>query len=324
MMTEGGNLTVTMRELYEFAIKRGMQLDPRGPEALKDQLERSREEYEKLEGRKKRLFDAERLNNPFGDTRIMCGDPDTEIERVILGIDIDTPEILLAEALRQRGERLDAVIGHHASAMSAMASAEDTMGVQVAMMVADGVLRSRAESLVRADLKGRPRPCNYRIVQVAEALGIPLMTIHTPADLHVYDFAHREVAQKQPEKVGDLVDLIAEWPEVQWAIERGEEPKVAAGHAENTIGKLHIHFTGGWNPTPACMEAMCEAGVETFVMMASSDALEQVANKYHASIVVAPHYPADNVGLNLLLDRACAIAPIEVVDSSNFVRVRRG
>lgn len=314
---------MTIRELYDLSIQWGMELDPRGPEALREQLQRSREEYEKLEGRRKTLFDAERLNNPFGDTRIMCGDPDTEIGRVVLGIDIDTPEILLAEALRRRGERLDAVIGHHASAMSAMTSAEDTMGVQVEMMVGDGVLRSRAESLVRADLKGRPRPFNYRIVQMAEALGVPLMTIHTPADLHAYDFAHRQVAEQQPRKVGDLVEMIAQWPEVQWAIERGEEPKVAAGDAANTIGKLHIHFTGGWNPTPACMEAMCEAGVETYVLMASSAPLEEVANKYHASIVVAPHYPADNVGINLLLDRACAISPVEVVDSSNYVRVRR-
>ncbi len=72
------------------------------------------------------------------------------------------------------------------------------------------------------------------------------------------------------------------------------------------------------------MEAMCEVGVETFVMMATSAALDEVANKRQASIVVSPHYPSDNVGINLLLDRACAISPIEVVDTSNFVRVARG
>ncbi|HUS79659.1 MAG TPA: hypothetical protein VM283_00240, partial [Armatimonadota bacterium] len=265
---------MTVGELYDFAITRGMALDPRGPGALKQWMDRTREQYSKLSGREEQLFDTERLSNPFGDTRIMFGDPDTELERVILGIDVDTPEILLAEALRARGERLDAVIGHHASAMSAMTSAEDTMGVQVEMMVAQGVLRSRAESLVREDLKKRPRPFNYRIAQVAEALGIPLMTIHTPADLHVYEFAHRQVAEHRPATVGDLVDLIAEWPEVQWAVQRGEEPKVTAGDKRNSLGKLHVHFTGGWNPTPACMEAMCEAGVETFMLMATSDALE--------------------------------------------------
>ncbi len=315
---------MTLRELYQRSIEWGMELDPRGPEALRQQLQLVREEYEKLTGRARLLFDAERLNNPFGDTRIMCGDPDTELRRVIVGIDIDTPEVLLAEALRQRGEPVDAIIAHHASALSAMTSAEDTMGVQVDMMVAHGVLRSRAETLVRQDIEGRPRPCDYRIVQVAEALDIPLMAVHTPADVHVYDFAHRQVAARQPRKVADLVEMVAEWPEVQWAIERGQEPKVAAGDGRNSIGKLHLHLTGGWNPSPACMQAMCEAGVETFLLVAATDALREVAEKYHASIVVVPHYPADNVGLNLLLDRACALSPIEVVQTGNFVRVVRG
>lgn len=315
---------MTIREIYELSIQWGMELDPRGPDALREQMRETREEYEKLEGRARQLFDAERMNNPFGDTRILHGDPDTELTRVILGIDIDTPELLLAEALRARGERLDAVISHHASLPGGMTSVQDTMGVQVAMMAGHGVPRSRAETLVRADIASKPRLSNHRIVQMAEALDIPLMTIHTPCDLHVYELAHREVEEQGPRTVGDLVDLLAAWPEVQWAIERGEEPRVTAGDKRNSVGELHIHFTGGWNPSPACLEAMCDAGVETFVMMATSDALDEMANKHQASIVVSPHYPSDNVGINLLLDRACAISPIEVADTSNFVRVARG
>jgi hypothetical protein len=315
---------MTIREIYERAIEWGMELDPRGADALREQMRNTREEYEKLEGRARQLFDAERMNNPFGDTRIMCGDEDTELSRIIVGIDIDGSELLLAEALRARGERLDAVIGHHPSALSAMTSAADTMGVQEEMMIAHGVPRSRAETLVREDIAGRPRPCNYRIVQMAEALGVPLMTIHSPCDLHVQRFMLGEVEERRPRTVGDLVDLLAAWPEVQWAIERGEEPRVTAGDKRNSIGKLHIHFIGGWSPSPASMEAMCEVGVETFVMMATSAALDEAAEKYQASIIVSPHYPSDNVGINLLLDRACAMSPIEVVDTSNFVRVARG
>jgi len=315
---------LTLRELYEFAIKRGMELDPRGPEELKAWMAKLAEEYEGLSGRERELFDTERLENPFGDTRIIGGDPDTEITRVVLGIDIDAGEILLAEALRQRGERVDAVIAHHTSGVGhAMASAEDTMWVQVDMMAKLGVPRSRAEGLVREDMKGRPRGSNYRIPQVAEALGIPLMTIHTPCDLHVYQHTHELLAERRPETVGDLVELVGEWPEVQWLMERGTGPEIAAGDARNHLGKVHAQFTGGWNPSPACMEAMCQVGVETFLLMASSAALEEVAAKYRASIVVAPHYPADNVGINLFLDHVCKVSPVEVVDASNFVRIER-
>jgi len=315
---------MTLRELYKFAIKRGMELDPRGPEQLKKWLDDLRERYEGLSGRERELFDTERLENPFGDTRIICGDPDTEITRAVLGIDIDAGEILLAEALRQRGEEVDAVIGHHTSGIGhAMASAEDTMWVQVHMMAKVGVPLSRAEGLVREDMKARRRGSNYRIPQVAEALDIPLMTIHTPCDLHVYQHTHELLAERRPETVGDLVELVGEWPEVQWLMERGTGPEIAAGDARNHLGKVHAHFTGGWNPSPACMEAMCQVGVETFLLMASSTALEEVAAKYRASIVVAPHYPADNVGINLFLDQVCAQSPIEIIEASNFVRVER-
>jgi len=315
---------MTLRELYEFAIKRGMELDPRGPEELRKWLDDLRERYEGLTGRERELFDTERLENPFGDTRIICGDPDTEITRAVLGIDIDAGEILLAEALRRRGEEVNAVIGHHTSGLGhAMASAEDTMWVQVHMMERVGVPRSRAESLVREDMKGRPRGSNYRIPQVAEALGIPLMTIHTPCDLHVYQYVYELLEERRPETVGDLVELICEWPEVQWLMERGTGPQIASGDARNHLGKTHVHFVGGWNPSLTAMEAMCEAGVETFLLMATSAQLNEVASKYRANLVVAPHYPADNVGINLFLDQVCARSPIEIIEASNFVRVER-
>lgn len=315
---------MTLRDLYNFAIKRGMQLDPRGPEELKKWLDGLRERYEGLSGRERDLFDAERLENPFGDTRILCGEPGTEVTRAVLGIDIDAGEILLAEALRQRGERVDAVIAHHTSGLGhAMASAEDTMWVQVHMMARVGVPLARAEGLLREDMKSRPRGSNYRIPQVAEALGIPLISIHTPCDLHLYQYAYELLDERRPETVGDLVDLTCEWPEVQWLMARGTAPEIAAGDARNHLGKVHAHFTGGWNPSPACMEAMCQAGVETFWLVATSGPLNEVANRYHANIVLAPHYPADNVGINLFLDEVCKRDPIEIIETSNFIRIER-
>ena len=59
--------------------------------------------------------------------------------------------------------------------------------------------------------------------------------------------------------------------------------------------------------------------------MATSEPLNEVARKRQASIVVVPHYPADNIGLNLLFDAAMArFGAFDVVGSSNYVRVSRG
>lgn len=77
---------MTVRELYEFAIARGKALDPRGGDELDRQMQAVRAEYDGLDEATRRRFDPERFTNPFGDTRIACGDEDATVERLICGI----------------------------------------------------------------------------------------------------------------------------------------------------------------------------------------------------------------------------------------------
>ena len=100
-------------DLYRLAIQEGMAADPRrGPE-LDELLERTGQAYDRLQGGERERFDADSLWNPYADSRIVSGDPEAEVSRVMWGIDINVPELLLADRLREKGQRIDAVIGHH-------------------------------------------------------------------------------------------------------------------------------------------------------------------------------------------------------------------
>jgi len=55
----------------------------------------------------RRYHDPESLHNPYSDTRILVGTGDEEITTIMAGIDIETPEVLLADRLRQKGHRID-------------------------------------------------------------------------------------------------------------------------------------------------------------------------------------------------------------------------
>jgi hypothetical protein len=56
----------------------------------------------------------------------------------------------------------------------------------------------------------------------------------------------------------------------------------------------------------------------------TSPELNEVARRRNVSIVVIPHMPADNYGLNGLFDDAMArLGDFDVVETSNFVRVDR-
>ncbi len=318
---------MTVRELYAFAIERGMALDPRGHDELVRQMERAGRELAGLDERARLAADPERSVNPFGDTRIICGDPEAPVHRVVCGIDIDGTELLLADALRQRGRPVDLVIAHHASAPGGgLGSRHDTIWPQVKMMTDFGVPAHRAEKLIRAGAAGDQRSHNFKITQIAQALAIPFMTIHSPADLYLFREGGRILQEEQPTTVGDLADICDSWPEVRWLHERGKGTEVAVGDRADPLGRAYYCFYGGWNPSPEAFEALCDAGCGTLWVVATSEALNEIARRRYVSIVVVPHYPADNLGLNMLLDDAMAHhGDFEVIACSNFVRFdRRG
>ena len=67
-------------------------------------LEQARKEFDDLPERKRWEFDQERLVNPYADTRILYGDPDTEVSSILVGIDLEVGEVLLADRLREKGQ----------------------------------------------------------------------------------------------------------------------------------------------------------------------------------------------------------------------------
>jgi hypothetical protein len=318
---------MTLGELYRGAIEVGMDADMRGRAWLETHMAKLAAQYEQMSERDQRLFDTERLSNPFGDTRIAYGDPDTELNRVIIGIDIGSPEVLLAAELARRGKPVDLVISHHNSAIGrGRGSTYDTAIPQVAMAVEAGVPEPRAWKLV-TQVIDRIGECswNLNVTQVAEALQIPLMTIHSPSDACVHQLIRRQIAHEQPETVGDVAAIFEAWEECQMLIDKARmAPYVYCGNAKAPVGKAYSCRYGGWGPTPEMMEELCKAGVGTFIMVGCSQPVADVARKYGASIVVIPHYPGDNIGINIMLDR---IMPdkdeFDIVETSNYMRYRR-
>ncbi|HIE47281.1 TPA: NGG1p interacting factor NIF3, partial [Candidatus Bipolaricaulota bacterium] len=100
-------------KLFELAVNVGRRNDPRGAPRVSKELKRLRDSFKEMSRREKRIFDRERLENPYADTRILCGDPSAEIRGVLVGIDIDVGEIMLADSLRGKGRRIDLVLSHH-------------------------------------------------------------------------------------------------------------------------------------------------------------------------------------------------------------------
>ncbi len=314
-----------LRDIYERAIKRGMELDPRGADEAARELESAKKEYDDLKEKDRKWFDKERLRNPYSDSRILFGDPDKEIKRALVGIDIEVGEIVLADRLRDRNRAVDLIIAHHPEG-SAMANLYEVMDMQSGILLKYGVPINVAESIMDErirEVERRLMPANHtRAVDAARLLDIPLICLHTPADNAVTDYLQRLFDESKPRLVSDVVKILKDIPE--YVSSMGEvfmHPKAVVGSEKRSAGKVFVDMTGGTGGSKLAFERLAISGVGTIVGMHISEEHRKEASKHHINVVIAGHIASDSLGINLILDHI--LDGVEVIETSGFRRVAR-
>lgn len=314
-----------IKEIYEKAYKRGMELDPRGMEEVEVELKRAKKAFEDLKEKDKKFFDKERLANPYSDTRILYGDPGKEVERVLVGIDIEVGEVLLADRLREKGKPIDLVVAHHPEGR-AMADLYAVMGMQSGILLKYGVPINIAEDIMEERIKEVERrlmPVNHtRAVDAAKLLDIPFICIHTPTDNAVTSYLQNIFDEKKPTDVSDIIDILKDIPEYAGAATETLVPKVFSGSPKRRAGKVFVDMTGGTGGSKKAFENLSRAGVGTVVGMHMGEEHRKEAEKHHINVVIAGHISSDSLGVNLLLDHVLG-PEVEVVETSGFRRVVR-
>lgn len=314
-----------LKEMYRLAVEKGIDNDPRGREAIEKLLAREKEAYEKLDEKEKEFFDLERLESPYSDTRILFGDPETEVQRVMCGIDMESHEVMLADMLTKRGTKIDLVISHHPEG-SALANLHYVMYLQadvwnrfgVPINIGDSLIETRAMEVMR-----RIMPYNHqRTLDAARLLGYPFMSVHTPADNCVTTFLQKMFDEKKPDRVKDVIDLLLEIPEYREARKQGAGPTVIAGSPEKRAGTVMVDMTGGTEGPKEALEKLSAAGVGTVVAMHMTDDIKEKAEAGHISVIIAGHIASDSVGLNHILDEY-EKRGVEIVPCSGLIRVSR-
>ena len=104
---------MNLKQMYDFVVSAGIEKDPRGKKEVLTVLKEKNEEYKKLDKSKKEFFDLDTLTNPYHDSRILYGTGKETIKSVMVGIDMEVPELLLANQLKNNGKKIDMVLAHH-------------------------------------------------------------------------------------------------------------------------------------------------------------------------------------------------------------------
>ncbi len=314
---------------YRTIIEAGMAADPRPRKLIREALQNRKTKYEEMSQREREFYDEDALFNPYADTRILFGSDDVEVQRLMVGIDIDAGELAIADRLRERGEPVDLVLAHHPSGR-ALAGLHDVMLMQVDILHSFGVPISAAEDLMAGRVKEIERrllPLNHtRAADASRLLGIPFMCAHTPSDNLVSRHLASRFAKEKPYRLGDLLELLLDEPEYQEGARNGIGPRIVLGAKDRRAGKVVLEMTGGTSGAKEAFAQMAARGVDTIVGMHISDDYRDEAKKHHLNVIIAGHMSSDTLGVNLLLDRLDEKAgeAFDIVEASGFRRCRRG
>lgn len=315
-----------LEEIYRLAVTMGIKADPRGKREVDRLLAREKESFEKLSAEEKEDYDQERLTNPFADSRMLYGDPGTDIRSIMVGVDMEAQEILLADRLREKGRKIDLVLAHHPEG-KALAALSEVMGVQadvwynagVPINVGEAVLEGRINEVMRLML-----PLNHqRPVQAAELLDIPLMCVHTPCDNLV-----TSNLQKHFDKKGDKLTLkevreeLLKYPEYKMAARDNAGPTIVVGSEKRRAGRILVDMTGGTGGPSESLEKLAAAGVGTLIGMHISEKNREEAEKHKMNVVIAGHDSSDSIGINLFVDEL-EKKGVEIIPCSGLYRVSR-
>ncbi len=261
----------------------------------------------------------------YADSAVLHDSGASSINKILVGIDIDSAELVLADRIRQI-QGCDLVISHHPQG-KALAGLYGVMLAQVDVLRAAGVDEASARGFIDDrlnEVKRRLLSANHlRTVDAARLLNISFVCCHTPADNHAYGFVKKLLSRKKPAVLKDVVSVLLDVPEYAAAEQNLSGPKIILGSPKRRTGPVLIEMTGGTEGPQNIYKHLYKCGVRTLVSMhMSEDHLRRAADA-NLNVVIAGHISSDTLGMNLLLDKLQKAAAVDITAISGFRRIKR-
>ena len=319
---------MNIQQIYKLAIELGIKNDFRPKTQIEKQLKRIKEKYQKLSKEEKEIFDLEKLTSPYSDTRVHFNNGIKNIKKVMVGIDIESADMMVARYLSNHNpkEPVDLVINHHPIGKALM-DLGDVMHLQADVLAQYGVPINISESLMKIRISEVSRGVNpvnsFKVIDTAKILNISLINIHTPTDNLVAQLVKKKIEKDKPEYVGEVLKSLLEIPEYKEAAKMGFGPILFTGSEDNRVGKIAFtEITGGTDGSTKIYEKMAAAGIGTVISMHQSEEHRKEAEKAHISVVIAGHISSDSIGMNLFLDEL-EKKGIKILPTSGLIRHSR-
>jgi len=243
--------------------------------------------------------------------------PGENIKKVLMGVDMDTAELMLARDLGY-----DCVVTHHPR--NTNVDKLKVMDAHIEKLEALGMPRNKSQKMLaeRTDELGYMMHVSNsrRSESAAKLMNMPYMSLHTPADViseaYVQKFLDDKFAGKPETKVQDVVEALEEIHEYK---NSARKPVIRVGGKDSYAGKIYVLMSGLTGPGPEITKAYFEAGVGTLILMHIPEKdVKAVKEQKIGNVVVAGHMSSDSIGMNLIAKK-WAEAGVEVTMMSGVV-----
>lgn len=317
-----------LKNIYNQIIREGTSVDPRNKETIENGLRKQQERFQSLKPQDKGTFDREALVNPYADTRILNGDPETQVKTALVGIDIDGSELLFIDRFNKENkkQKIDLAISHHPQGL-AYAHFYEVMDMQADIFHDLGIPINVTEHLVEERKREVGRKIHaanhHRTTDMAKILKIPFLCMHTPADNHAVRFLEQMISLKNPQTLQEIMNRLNSIEEYKISSKEGVAPCILFGKPENRCGKIFIDMTGGTEGPRDIIDNLLQVGIGTLIGMHLSEEHFKKLQGKNINVIVAGHIASDNLGMNLLLDKIEKTSKIDFLTCSGFRRIKR-
>lgn len=224
------------------------------------------------------------------------------IKKVLMGVDMDTAELLLAKQLGY-----DCVVSHHPK--NTNVNMLELLNTHIMRLEALGTPRNKGQKLLeerKNELSYNQHVSNSRRSEsAAKLLNMPYMCIHTPADVIgeaiVQKFLDDKFKDKPDTTVQEVAEALEEIGEYKNSVRK---PVIRVGSKESYAGKIYVLMSGLTGPGKKILKEYFEAGVGTLVLMhiPEKDAKE-IKEQGIGNVLVAGHMSSDSLGMNKIAEK---------------------
>ena len=262
-------------------------------------------------------LDMSGLKEIPGDSAIYH--PGEEIQRVLIGIDIKSPELKIAKDLGY-----DVALSHHPTGGDARLRFFEVLYRHMDQMIAGGVVDSVAQTIIDELAEGHKALAamtNYdHDPSVARLLDLPYLNIHTPLD-EIGRHRMQTAADQLPE-TATVAELMSHFS-TQFGefANAGTEIELRVGKPENAIGKVVMSHGAGTNGGYPVAKAYFEHGVDTviYIHCRPDDSKKLIKEFGHEkNLIITGHIVSDSIGINPYIDKLRELG-LEVTTLSGII-----